>query len=110
MLDPVVPFTIPRLSGRFVARSSSCVSDATREDSRSNREIDYGFFFVDRCRSMGGRCGTGRKERKNCCCREGDLENCADCERRLTRRLKMFAKSRETGAEEVERYLLRCYS
>lgn len=67
-------------------------------------------LFVDRCRSMGGRCGTGRKERKNCCCREGDLENCADCERRLTRRLKMFAKSRETGAEEVERYLLRCYS
>lgn len=55
MLDPVVPFTIPRLSGRFVARSSSCVSDATREDSRSNREIDYGFFFVDRWAEDVGR-------------------------------------------------------
>lgn len=29
----------------------------------------YGFSFVNWCRSMGGRCGTGCEEKKrNCCC------------------------------------------
>lgn len=67
-------------------------------DSRVSNEFFGGSM------SRGGRCGKMRGKNRF----EGGIDRwkmVCRCERRLTRRLKMFAKWRETGAEEVERYL-----
>lgn len=102
MLDPVVPFTIAEalrpIRGAFLVVRKRHVG----------RRIRIDFFFFSKSKDVGR---DVKKKEKNCrCCRSRRGEDGGDCERRLTRRLKMFAKSRETGAEEVERYLLRCYS